>query len=283
MVPGARERGASIPIAFALVKAIVDHSAALWKLGEADGVKLPDRLELAQRARPLLDRFADRRDADRLESVLDDAHEIAFDVLPRHEKAERAGFFAFLRALGDAEAIDEERVLSALGDDAWSRLRRQLEARLDRLDPLRDVFDATVHAGAPMEAVVAALAAYQQLFRNDWASFATPRPAWVKLARSLDRADAAKLAPALIELIRREQSVPGHYGLARLPAKSLWPLFHAWHPSTEAFLIEVLAGKLDNGKSLSATQRKTRRECLSWFAEEKKLAKLGAALAKRAR
>lgn len=130
MVPDARERGASIPIAFALVKAIVDHSAALWKLGEADGVKL---------------------------------------------------------------------------------------------------------------------------------------------------------APALIELIRREQSVPGHYGLARLPAKSLWPLFHAWHPSTEAFLIEVLAGKLDNGKSLSATQRKTRRECLSWFAEEKKLAKLGAALAKRAR
>ncbi|MDC0676981.1 hypothetical protein [Sorangium atrum] len=283
VVPGARERGASISIAFALVKAIVDHSAALWKLGEADGVKLPDRLELAQRARPLLDRFADRRDADRLESVLDDAHEIAFDVLPRHEKAERAGFFAFLRALGDAEAIDEERVLSALGDDAWSRVRRHLEARLDRLDPLRDVFDATVHAGAPMEAVGAALAAYQQLFRNDWGSFATPRPAWVKLAKPLDRADGAKLAPALIELIRREQSVPGHYGLARLPAKSLWPLFYAWHPSTEAFLLEVLARKLDNGKSLSSTQRKTRHECLSWFADEKKLAKLGAALARRGR
>jgi hypothetical protein len=48
-------------------------------------------------------------------------------------------------------------------------------------------------------------------------------------------------------------------------------------------LIEVLAGKLDNGKSLSATQRKTRHECLSWFAGERKLAKLGAALAKRGR
>jgi hypothetical protein len=285
VVPDARERGTSIPIAFALVKAIVDHSAALWKLGEEDGVKLPDRLELAQRARPLLDRFADRRDADRLESVLDDAHEIAFDILPRHEKAERAAFFAFLQALGGAGAIDEDQVLSALGDDAWSRLRRRLglEAKLDEFDPLRDVFDATVHAGAPMEAVVAALAAYQQLFRNDWASFATPRPAWVKLARPLERADGAKLVPELIELIRREQSVPGHHGLARLPAKSLWPLFYAWHPSTEAFLIEVLAGKLDNGKSLSATQRKTRHECLSWFADEKKLAKLGAALAKRRR
>ncbi|WP_437520530.1 hypothetical protein WME79_27075 [Sorangium sp. So ce726] len=283
VVPDARERGTSIPIAFALVKAIIDHSAALWKLGDEDGVKLPDRLELAQRARPLLDRFADRRDADRLEHVLDDAHEIAFDALPRHEKAERAPFFAFLQALGDSEAIDEERVLSALSDGAWSRVRRRLEAKLDELDPLRDVFDATVHAGAPMEAVAAALAAYQQLFRNDWASFATPRPAWVKLARPLERADGAKLAPALIELIRREQSVPGHYGLARLPAKSLWPLFYAWHPSTEAFLLEVLAGKLDNGKSLSAIQRKTRHECLSWFAGEKELATLGAALAKRRR
>ncbi|WP_437739267.1 hypothetical protein WMF39_26370 [Sorangium sp. So ce1504] len=27
--------------------------------------------------------------------------------------------------------------------------------------------------------------------------------------------------------IRREQSVPGHYGLGRLPARSLWPLFYA--------------------------------------------------------
>ncbi|MDI3287794.1 hypothetical protein [Polyangium sp. 15x6] len=283
VVPDARQRGTSIPIAFALVKAIVDHSAALWKLGEADGVKLPDRLEFVQRARPLLDRFADRRDADRLESVLDDAHEIAFDVLPRNETAERVPFFTFLRALGDAETIDEERVLSALGDDAWSRLRRQLEAKLDKLDPLRDVFDATVRAGAPMAAVAAALAAYRELFRNDWGSFATPRPPWEKLAKPLEQADGAKLAPALIECIRREQSVPDHYGLTRLPAKSLWPLFYAWHPSTEAFLLEVLKGKLDNGKSLSATQRKTRHECLSWFADEKKLAKLGAALAKRGR
>ncbi|MDC3955165.1 hypothetical protein [Polyangium jinanense] len=283
VVPDARQRGTSIPIAFALVKAIVDHSAALWKLGEADGVKLPDRLEFVQRARPLLDRYADRRDADRLESVLDDAHEIAFDVFPRHEKAERAPFFVFLRAIGDAETIDEARVLSALDDDAWSRLRRHLEAKLDELDPLRDVFDATVRTGAPMDAVVAALAAYQELFRNDWGSFATPRPAWEKLAKPLERADGAKLAPALIEFIRREQSVPGHYGLTRLPAKSLWPLFYAWHPSTEAFLLEALAGKLDHGKSLSATQRKTRHECLTWFANEKKLAKLGAALAKRRR
>ncbi|MDI1479250.1 hypothetical protein [Polyangium sp. y55x31] len=283
VVPDARERGASIPIPFALLKAIVEHSAALWKLGEDDGVKLPDRLAFAERARPLLDRFADRRDADRLESVLDDAHEIAFDVLPRNKKAERAPFFVFLRALGAAETIDEARVLSALGDEAWGRLRRRLEAKLDELDPLRDVFDATVRAGAPMEAVAAALAAYQQLFRNHWESFATPRPAWVKLAQPLERADGARLAPALIECLRREQSVPGHYGLLRLPTKFLWPLFYAWHPSTEAFLLEVLAGKLDNGKSLSTTQRKTRHECLSWFAAEKKLEKLGAALAKRRR
>ncbi|MDI1446037.1 hypothetical protein [Polyangium sp. 6x1] len=282
-VPGARERGASIPIPFVLLKEIVDHSAALWKLGEADGVKLPDRLEFVQRARPLLDRFADRRDADRLASVLDDAHEIAFDVLPRHEKAERAPFFAYLRALGDAETIDEAVVLSALGDDAWGRLTRRLEAKLDELDPLRDVFDATVRAGAPMEAVAAALAAYRELFRNDWGSFGTPRPAWVKLAQPLERADGAKLSAALIECIRREQSVPGYYGLQRMPAKYLWPLFYAWHPATEEFLNEVLAGKLDNGKSLSATQRKARLECLAWFAAEKKLTKLDAALAKRRR
>ncbi|WP_437525485.1 hypothetical protein WME79_38665 [Sorangium sp. So ce726] len=41
----------SIPIAFAVVKVIVDHSAAPWKLGEADGAKLaPALIALIRRA-----------------------------------------------------------------------------------------------------------------------------------------------------------------------------------------------------------------------------------------
>ncbi|MFZ6183642.1 hypothetical protein [Nannocystis pusilla] len=272
--PATPQAAAGRPFAYVLLRDAVARSAALWQLAERDGIDLGDRLAFAARALVVLDRWTERRDASLLESVLRDSHELAFFgtgcAVDKKPAEERRPLLEWLGQLARAEPLDEAAVLQGLGSARWTSLAAEFAAKVGDYDPLRDLFDAVRRAGCDGEALARVLHAYQPLMRNDWSNFGKPRGAaakWESLGRALASLDGRKLAPALIAWTRAQQAVPGYYGLPRLSSKWLWPLYYAWSEAhVPAFLAEVSKGNLDNGKSLSKTQKAARRECLDWFA-----------------
>ncbi|WAS96473.1 hypothetical protein [Nannocystis punicea] len=263
------------PFAYVLLRDAVAHSAALWKIAETDGHDLGDRLAFAARALVVLDRWCDRRDASWLESVLDDSHELAFFgetcAIDKQPAQRREPLLLWLKQLVLADPLDEAAVLRGLEGVPWTNLAAAFAAGVEHYDPLRDVFDAVRRAGFDGDALAVVLRAYQDLLKNDWSGFGKPRGAaakWESHGRALAPLDGRKLAPALIAWIRARQAVPGYYGLPRLESKWLWPLWYAWSDEhCPGLLKEVSQGRLDNGKSLSKTQKAARRECLEWFAD----------------
>ncbi|MCY1059423.1 hypothetical protein [Nannocystis sp. SCPEA4] len=273
--PATPQAAGDRPLAYVLLRDLVAHSAALWKIAETDGLDLGDRLAFAARALVVLDRWCERRDASWLESVLDDSHEVAFFgqacAVDKKSAKERESLLAWLKGLVLADPLDEAAVLRGLDSVRWTSLAAAFAAKVDHYDPLRDLFDAVRRAGFDGDALALVLRAYQDLLKNDWSDFGKPRGAaakWVPHGRALAQLDARKLAPALIAWTRAQQAIPGYYGLPRLACKWLWPLYHAWSEAhCPDFLAEVSKGRLDNGKALSKTQKAARRECLEWFAE----------------
>ncbi len=263
------------PFAYALLDKLVRNSAEIWKAAsKAQRGALGDRVAFADRARPLLDEWADRPDASALESALEDAPLVAFGLLATSRSSRKAPtsatqpFYAWLSKLANARAIDEKTVLSGLPGAAWKRLRVQFESNVGSLDVERDLFDAARTAGLDGDALGTLLRAYRALWRNDWSSRGRPRSDWMKLGEPLAQLNAAKVAPVVITWTRTQQrrASDGWHG-QRLAAKWLWPLYYAWAPNTADFLEEVKSGDLDNGKRLSKSQRATRADCMAWFDE----------------
>lgn len=263
------------PFAYVLLRDVIAESASLWQIAGADGLDLGDRVAFATRALVVLDRWFDRRDASLLESVLDDSHQLAFFgracAIGQKSAKQREPLLAWLNDLVRADPLDEAAVLRGLAGARWTALSAAFAANVDRYDALRDLFDAVRRAGFDGDALALVLRAYQDLLRNDWSDFGKPRGAaakWEPHGRALAQLDGRRLAPALIAWTRAQQAIPGFYGLPRLACKWLWPLYHAWSEAhCPAFLAEVNEGRLDNGKTLSKTQKAARRECLAWFAE----------------
>lgn len=265
------------PLAYVLLRELVAASEDVWSAAAGDGVALPDRLGFAARARPLLDAHAERRDADRLAWALEHAVFVALarsgdrHDFARKTKEERRPLLTWLAALAAAPALDARAVLAGLAGPPWIRLGDLFHAKVEQLDPLREIFDAARGAGLAADDVAAVVRAYDRLLHNDWTRFARPPKEWLPLGEALDCPGAARLAPALVAWTRAQQRVPGYYGLPKLDPKWLWPLFYAWAPSTAELLREVAEGRLDGGKRLTAPQKKLRRECLQWFADAKGL------------
>ncbi len=258
------------PFAYVILRDVVRDGSALWKIAAEDGIALGDRVAFSIRALVLLDAWCERRDASHLEDVLDDSHEVAFfgettavDTKPAHQ---RKALLLWVQSLTKAKRIEEKTVLDGLQGEPWARLGDCFEKKVAHFDPLRDLFDAVQRSGLGSDAVAAVLRVYRELLMNDWSRLSTPPAAWEKLAAPLEAMDASRLAPALAGWTRAQQRVPGYYGLPRLDAKWLWPLRYVWSEGVMTPLLsDVKKGVLDNGKSLSKTQRATRQACLGWL------------------
>lgn len=257
------------PFAYVVLRDVLAASAALWKLADADGMSLGDRLAFAERALALLDPWFDRRDASRLESVLDDSHEVAFfgegTHLPSKSKQDRAPLLAWLAQLASAEPLDEATVLVGLEGEPWQRLRACFAKNVESYDPLRELHDVVRAASLSGDDVAVVLHAYQDLLHNDWSSFGSPRGAaakWAQHGPALAKLDAEKLAPALIAWTRSRALA----NAVALAAKWLWPFRYVWSDAVPALLSAVEKGALDGPRKPSKTGKSARRECLEWIA-----------------
>lgn len=257
------------PFAYVVLRDVLAASAALWKLAEADGVALGDRIAFGKRALALLDPWFDRRDASRLESVLDDSHEIAFlgegTYLAGKSKQERAPLLRWVKQLASADPLDEAAVLGGLEGEPWLRLRACFAKNVESYDPLRELHDAVRGAGLSGDDVAVVLRAYQELLRNDWSGFGAPRGAaakWAQHGPALAKLDAEKLAPALIAWTRSRALI----NAVALAAKWLWPFRYVWSDAVPELLDAVEKGALDGPRKPSKTGKAARRECLDWLA-----------------
>ena len=258
-----------VPIAPVLLRDVVAHGASLWKLAAADGVDLGDRLAFARRAFVVLDRWLDRRDADWLADVFEHAHEVAFfgdrGNLDARTKAERAPLLAWLAALVAAPALDEAAVVARLGPEPWSRLADRFEAkRSERWDPLRTLFAMLAEAKLDAETIATVIAAYLDLWRNDWSTLGTPRNAakgWAKHGDALAKLDAKQVAPVLVAWTRLLRG-DGRAHASAVDAKWLWPFKSL--AGGEALVAEVGKGTLDR-KPPTKGQKTARAECLAWL------------------
>ncbi|QSQ23891.1 hypothetical protein JY651_02585 [Pyxidicoccus parkwayensis] len=268
------------PLAFVLLREAVAHSKTLWKAAEHDPISLGDRVAFTERARGVLDAYADRRDAIRLASVLEGA---LFDVFragenaegfPRESASRRRPLLDWLARLASLPVIDEAAVLQGFEGRLWERLREKFAEHRGRYDPLRDLCDAVRTTGLDADSIAVTVAAYEALLANDWSNLDRPKKEWAVHGQALANLDAARLAPALIAWTRLWQRVPGPLGLTKLEAKWLWPLHFAWTPATEGFLLEVAQGELDNRARLTPKQKELRKSSLRWFIGEKRLTRL---------
>ena len=265
------------PFAYVLLRDVLADSADIWKVAAKDEIDLGDRVAFGMRALRMLDAWFDRRDASRLEDVLDDSYQVAFFgegcSLDSKTAKQRRPLFTWVKDLASADELDEAVVLRGLEGGPWRELEQHFISNVDTFDPLRDLFDAVRRARLDGDAIALVLGAYQPLLKNDWSALGQPRGAakgWLQHGEALARLDGDAVAPALIAWTRAQQAVPGFYGRPKLDAKWLWPLYYAWSDAhCPAFLEEVAKGKLDNGKSLSRSQKATRRECLDWLEERR--------------
>lgn len=265
--PGAARDGV---LPYVILRDVLAHSAELWRIAEKDGKPLGDRVAFGERALAYLDGFFDRRDASRLESVLDDAHEVAFfregTNVEAKPKKERAALVAYVAGLAAAERIDADAIVRGLEGAPWANLRARFDAEAYTYDPLRDVLDAARGAGLSGDDVAVVVRAYALLLTNDWSSLGAPRGAaakWAKEGDALAKLDAERLAPALIAWTRAYAS---GWGVA-VSAKWLWPLRYVWSDAVcPAFVEDVKKGRVDAKKTLSKSAKAARAECLAWIA-----------------
>lgn len=261
------------PFAYIVLREVLRSSDSLWNLAAQDGIDLGDRVAFGKRALAYLDDWFDRRDATWLQKVLEKAVEVAFlgksCNLELKSSEERKALMAWLRELAKANPIDEEAILGGLKGTPWLNLKFCFDEHVDSYDPGRDLFDAVRRTGADGDVVAVVLAAYSDLFGNDWSSLGMPRGAaakWGHHGKALAKLDASKLAPALIAWSRAHRTTTGGYFMA----KWLWPLRYVWSEKHCApFVEEVRKGRVDGGRSLSTKQKAARAECLAWLSETK--------------
>lgn len=263
------------PWAYVLLRDVVADGATIWKHALEDGVDLGDRIAFARRAFEYLDPWIERRDASSLESVLDNAHEVAFfgasSAFDRQDVATRKRLYGWVKSLVAAKRIDAESILGPLAGAPWAHLQSCFDEHARKYDTLRDLFDFLSKAKVDVDGIAVVLRAYPHLMKNDWSAYATPDDAralapFKALTASIAGLDGARVAPALIAWTRMNQKIPDVFGKPKFDAKWLWPLYYAWSkPDVIAFLADVRKGALDNGKSLTTKQRATRKAALAWF------------------